>query len=244
MPVEVCTDHTGKMEGIKSLSTSVLLNPNCQHNQEIKGSICEHCYAECLAKMYSALGARLARNTATLIEPLSDVDIISTDGEEIFRLEAFGDLNNTTQLDNYMRIVQSNPNTRFTLYTKMYTLVEEYFTTHKAPDNFTLVISSMMVNLPMHILYEKLKNNFALGQLKVFTVYNKEYIAEHPELKINCGSKACNKCRICYNKNSIVYVNEILKSDRNAAEAIINWRDPKYVEETAHRINEIFGKWR
>ena len=83
------------MEGIKSLSTSVLLNPNCKKNRTIPGSICSHCYANTLAQMYSALGARLERNTKELTSRFlttQDLDYLKKElqNETIFRFEAFG----------------------------------------------------------------------------------------------------------------------------------------------------------
>ena len=58
--IEMTKNHTGKMEGINSISTSVVLNPFCQAQQAVKGSICSHCFAEAMMKMYSALEDKLA----------------------------------------------------------------------------------------------------------------------------------------------------------------------------------------
>ena len=38
MTIEICKNHTGKMENIQSISTSVLLNPFCQKNRKV-----QHC---------------------------------------------------------------------------------------------------------------------------------------------------------------------------------------------------------
>ncbi len=232
--IELCTNHTGKMEGIKSLSTSVLLNPNCQKNRLISGSICSHCYANALAQMYASLGARLERNTKELTSrsiTIDDTDYLKTElkDEKIFRFEAFGDLNNETQLINYLKICLTFPHIQFALYTKMYKLVYEYFRQpeHICPSNLVLILSSLEMNRPItsdRIFYALGK--FYDGQVKIFTVYDKEYIRTHPGLNINCGARSCNTCRICYLKNNIKNVNEILKSDRDAATMIVNFQDP------------------
>lgn len=241
--IEICKDHTGKMEGIQSISTSTLLNPNCRKNAAIEGSICSKCYATNMCEMYSGLRDRLARNTAELTSRVIPMEELpDTTGQEIFRFESFGDLNNEIQLTNYLNIARKNPGTRFTLWTKMYELVYHYFGDHPSvPENFTLILSSLMINVKLDIswiadLYGG--TVFRPGQLKVFTVYDKNYIDKHPELVINCGSRCCNKCRNCYNKNKVVEINEILKSDHNAVESIFAFRDPEKRKEVSEKLAE------
>ncbi len=243
MAIKLTLDHTGKMEGIDSLSTSVLLNPNCQKNQKCSGSICEHCYAETLANMYKGLGAKLESNTKELTERiLLDSELPDLENREIFRLEAFGDLNNETQLINYINIALKNPKVQITLYTKMYKLVRDYFKDHDVPDNFTLIISSFYINKPVDLTFIKELGKFKQGQLKSFTVYDKDFIKKHPALKINCGARACNSCRICYLRNSIEEVREILKSDRESATTFIKWREN--AEEESSKVLDILNQWR
>lgn len=245
MAIRLTLDHTGKMEGIDSLSTSVLLNPNCQRNQKHKGSICEHCYAESLATMYKGLGAKIEENTKELTERiLLSSELPDLEDRKIFRLEAFGDLNNEIQLINYINIALKNPKTMVTLYTKMYKLVYEYFKTHDVPENFTLIISSFYINKPVNLNFMKKLGKFKQGQLKSFTVYDGDFIKKHPALQINCGARCCNTCRICYLRNSIEEVREILKSDRETATNFLNWQDEKYVEKESTKILDILTDWR
>lgn len=239
--IEICTDHTGKMEGINSISTSTLLNENCRKNAKISGSICSHCYASNMCDMYKGLRERLERNTATLTEKvLSDEELPDTTGQEIFRFESFGDLNNEIQLTNYLNIARKNPNTRFTLWTKMYDLAYNYFKERpEVPENFTLIISSLMVNTRLSLDKYKSLGIFAKGQLKVFTVYDKEYIEKHPELDLNCGSRYCNGCRKCYSKNTFEEINEILKSDQSAVGVMEGLRNPEIRKEAAAAIASL-----
>ena len=246
--IELTTNHTGKMLGIKSLSTSVLLNPNCQKNRKIKGSICSHCYAESLAKMYTDLGARLERNTKELTTRFlgrDDFAYLSKElkDETIFRFESFGDLNNEQQLWNYVHICNSFPNTRFALYTKQYELVSEFFKTRECPDNMNLIISSLKMNTPISSLFLTTLPGFKPGQVKVFTVYNKEFIKSHPELKINCGARSCNTCRLCYLENKVEHINEILKSDRESAEIFLKFNDPEKREIILENVEAILAKY-
>lgn len=239
--IEICENHTGKMEDIQSISTSVLLNPNCQKNQEIKGSICSHCYAENMAKMYGALAEKLARNTAELtkrIIPTEELPDLSD--QKIFRFESFGDLNNEIQLINYINIAKKNPETRFTLWTKMYELVYDYFKREEIPSNFTLILSSLMTNVKINLEKFKALGKFEKGQLKSFTVYDKNYIKAHIDsLTINCGSRCCVGCRKCYDKNEIEEISEILKSDQDAVETMYKLRCPEHLEKLNKILNDL-----
>ena len=238
------SEHAGKMTGIRSISTSTLLNPRCRRLAAIKGSICSHCYADTLCRMRKNLAAALERNTHLLTEhKLSAAEIPVLD-DEIFRFEAFGDLNNEQQLENYVTIVRNNPRTRFALYTKAYELVASYFKEHPMPRNMNLIVSSLKLNQPVPLDKWFKMEHFPKGQIKSFTVYTKDYIDAHPELKINCGSRSCNKCRMCYNATTETAVKEILKSDQSAAETIINWRDPVFIKKTAESVQNILDDWR
>ena len=234
------TTHEGKMEGIPSISTSVLLNKNCEKNSKIIGSICSHCYAHSLCEMRKGLAEALKSNTELLTNSILPEELLpDTTGMEIFRFEAFGDLNNEVQLQNYINIVKKNPSTRFSLYTKGYDIVYKYFSKNKPPKNFTLVISSLMTNKELKVKALLDLGVFAPGQLKTFTVYSKEYLLAHPDTKINCGSRECNHCRLCYNENKIQAIHEILKTDQNAIARKENWENPEYRKSLASAIEDI-----
>lgn len=240
-PVEICDNHTGKMEGISSISTAVTLNPFCQEQQKVEGSICSHCFAEAMMKMYDALDAKLARNTEILTkEILPDELLPDTTGHKIWRFESFGDLNNETQLINYLNITRKNPSTRFTLWTKRYKLVHDYFAEHDVPENFTLILSSMMVNVKMPLTFMKKLGKFKTGQLKSFTVYDKDYIKEHwEELNLNCGSRFCMGCRLCYDKNEVEEISEILKKDQPEVDRFLDCHDPIRIEKNRLILEEL-----
>lgn len=234
------------MAGIRSISTSVLLNEYCKQNAMVSGSICQHCYANTLCRMRPGLAKALAHNTKELCTQIINVgkDVPDLSGEELFRFESFGDLNNSTQLHNYLQIVRAYPEVRFALYSKRYSLISSQLKFYRIPDNLNIILSSLMVNQPLDWTKVIDPTGIRPGQVKVFTVYNKEYISKHPEVKINCGSKSCCKCRLCYNPTSVTSVNEILKSDQSAAESIINWRDPSYVGKMYARAGDIIKERR
>lgn len=239
--IEMCTDHTGKMEGINSISTSTDLNPNCRANAKIRGSICAKCYAHNMIQMYAGLRDRLQRNTDALTkEVLPDEDLPDTTGMEIFRFESFGDLHNEIHLINYMNIVKKNPGTRFTLWTKVYDVAYNYFKDHDVPENFTLILSSLMINQRIDLSRFKALGKFQPGQLKSFTVWDKKFLDANPGVvNVNCGSRMCNLCRQCYSKNKVEEINEILKSDQHAVVVKEALKSPEMREKVAVDLGDL-----
>ena len=47
--LHITTNHTGKMTGMQSLSTSCKTNPNCAKYSKVEGSVCQKCYGRNLA---------------------------------------------------------------------------------------------------------------------------------------------------------------------------------------------------
>lgn len=234
------TEHDGKMSGIRSISTSTILNKNCRKNAEIPGSICSKCYARPLLDMRPGLKENLEANHILLTSRVLDDAELPVIEDKIFRFESFSDLNNEIQLINYLNIVKKNPGTRFTLWTKMYKLVHDYFATHDVPENFTLIISSMMVNVKMPLTFMKKLGKFKPGQLKSFTVYDKDYIKEHwEEMNLNCGSRFCFGCRLCYDKNEVEEISEVLKNDQPEVERYLNCHDPEKIAARRELLEEL-----
>lgn len=211
--LEICDKHEGKMKGMMSLSTSCMSNPCCLRNQGIEGSICQKCYAVSLQEYRKGIKERGDRNAALLTNEVIPMDRLPFINARVFRFEAFGDIYNATHLENYVNIAVKNPQCRFTLWTKNYLVALAFFAKRKEPDNFTLIISSLFLNQPQDITpFQKL----GVKNLKVFTVYTKEYLDSHPTVRINCGGRRCLTCLRCYLPNDEAYVNEILKQDRKA----------------------------
>ena len=209
--INVSTKLTGKMEGMTVITTAMCNNPNCAKLSQINGAICQQCYSKIGLAWKKNVRESYIRNGEILssgIIPKRELPFVNA---QYCRFESHGDLINETHLENYLRICKHNPSTKFSLWTKMYKLCYKYFSTHKPPKNFTLIISSLMMNQPMTKMLERFKE---LGvRTRLFTVYDKEYIAEHPEVKINCGGNHCLSCLRCYKgRNEIV--NELLKKDQ------------------------------
>lgn len=200
MKLHITKNHTGKMMGMQSLSTSCNSNPNCKRNAKIKGSVCEKCYAQRMMKMYKNLDSCLDKNTKLLTEeiiPEAELPVINA---AYFRFESFGDLHNTTQVVNYFNICKKNPDVHFALWTKNPNLIVPV--ADQKPENLQIILSSLFLNNMIDINYEFVD--------KIFTVYDKETI-KRDGIEINCGARSCLKCHKCYKAGGERYINEQLK---------------------------------
>ena len=207
------TNHEGKMEGIPSISTSSLFNFNCIHRCNLQNTICSKCYSNHLQGFRKQLREKLVRNTEILTTRLlTKLEIQNLCISSLFfRFEAFGDLINTTQFENYCNIARFFKNTKFAIWTKNPHVIVEYVKKGgRIPKNLTIGLSSLFINSRMSeksIAY--FEKYFHVDF--VFTVFDKDYISEN-NISINCGSKNCLKCHFCYcHHKKTAFVNEKLK---------------------------------
>lgn len=197
------TKHTGKMAGMASISTAVTTNDRCAKNAKIPGSICEKCFAAKQMKIFPSMETPMANNQRILTSEILPMEKLPIINNIYFRFEAFGDLNNATQVINYFRICYKNPRVKFALWTKNPDYIEAAINAgYEKPHNLNIVLSSLFIN-------KERKNTFDFVD-KVFTVYDPQYI-EQNEIEINCGARNCFSCGLCYEKNGITVINEKLK---------------------------------
>ena len=205
--------HTGKMEFIPSISTDKLLNPNCRVMMASTDSncICKYCYVDKVFNRYKDLEPALINNTNILTARLLNRDEIKLLAKffcntSIVRFESFGDLNNETQLQNYVNLARACKHTKFAMFTKHFSLVFRWFKAgNKMPDNITLVLSSPYMD---HTLNETFVNAFKKYHNRVitFTVTKDKY-----NKGINCGKRKCVECRNCYDSRFPHNVIELVK---------------------------------
>lgn len=189
--------HTGKMEGVRSISTSALANPSCIARREDKNAICANCYACKYLKLRKTLREKCARNSIFYTTEHLQKEDIPRLNDKIFRFEAFGELENVTQLANYNNIAWYNPDTIFTLWSKRPDIIERFYTSEVRAYNFNIILSSRFINQSDYKYY---LDNYGRGFFDgVFTVYTKEHAEAH-NIPINgrSGRGACNNCRLCY----------------------------------------------
>lgn len=203
--LHITTAHTGKMAGMYSLSTCCACNKYCMEYAKDKRKVCSKCYANTMMKMYSSLNKNLENNTKILTSEIIEQTLLPIINALYFRFKAFEDLNNEIQVINYFNIALKNPGVNFALWTKNPFIIRKVLNDgYVKPKNLQIILSSHYLNVVADI--EPWKDFVD----KIFTVYTKEYVAEH-NVKINCGAKNCLKCHRCYKASSVVYINELLK---------------------------------
>ena len=197
------TNHSGKMSGMVSISTSVTTNERCQKNAQIKGSICEKCFAAKQMRVFPNMENPMVENQRILTSSVLPMELLPTINNLYFRFEAFGDLNNEIQVMNYFNLCYKNPKTKFALWTKNPDLIQRAINQgYEKPENLNIVLSSLFIN-------KERKNPYYFVD-KIFTVYDPRYIEEN-NVSINCGSKNCFDCGLCYEKKGVEIINERLK---------------------------------
>ena len=202
--IHFTTKHTGKMEGMASLSTACICNERCIARHKIEGSVCEKCFAERMFRRYGqAFEDCFVRNSEILTSVVIPYELMPVLNYCIFRYESLGDVANEIQAENYRRLAVMNPYVTFGWWTKNYDIVEKVFNKNGKPNNVMLIMSSYMLN-------EQFKLEDYPYADKIFTVYTKEY-AEENNIEINCGGNKCLTCQECYRFGMVDYINEIKK---------------------------------
>ena len=206
--VHYCMDHTGKMSGIISLSTSVLCNPICQQRCREGNSICAHCFAATNMSFRPSMQKPYERNFKILNGGILDDSVIPIISSRYGRGESFGDYASANAVINFWKLAKKNPDTQFAMWSKNLRFFAEAIEAgYKKPKNVQIVYSSPFVNKTA-VVPEK----YAGFVDKVFTVYDRE---EAKKVDINCGARSCLACGRCYRKNpqgvKIQEIREILK---------------------------------
>lgn len=204
--VHCTTKHTGKMEGMASLSTACIVNPICIARSKVEGSICQKCFAERMFRQYGeSFENCFVKNYEVMTGVEIPIELMPLLNYLIFRIESFGDVANETQAKNYWNLAKQNEYVTFGWWTKNYDIVAAIFDKYGKPSNVKLIVSSPNLN-------EQLRLEDYPYADKIFTVYTKEYLKEHPEIVINCGGNKCLACQRCYRDGADDdYINEIKK---------------------------------
>jgi len=214
-------EMTGKLKGIPSIGTSCKLNPACKLNQSIKGSICEHCYADTMRK---TVAYKLALNTLVLCTWEFPYEMIGIVPASKLRFESFSDLFNETQIVNYLNIAKKNTHLNSALWTKRPELLHRAIVNRfngTKPENLSVVVSSLFVNTPIDI-----KGKYMLADNTdmvdhVFTVYTADYAYTH-NINVQCGKSICIVCGLCYSRKTEYYINEVIKDEQPKYYKLIN----------------------
>ena len=204
---------SNKLEGISSISSSVHDNKLCKAWRKLKGCICAHCYAhnqqsyQTGLKEHNIINGMILRNILIPVKAFKALVILFP----YLRIESFGDVENTIQARNYIRIIKAHKDKRCVIFSKNLNIWAQTFEIEGKPINTTFVASSPYLNTPIP---EEITNKYPFID-HVFTVYTEEYIKAH-NVNINCGGKKCMRCIIekknCFFKvskrNNSFYINE------------------------------------
>lgn len=203
-PVHVSDSMSGKMQNIPSISSSCLINPICLKRMQDGESICAHCFAAATLERYTGAGLATESNYNLLNDSVLPFEMLPKFkvSVDIGRVESFGDVGSVIHAINYANTARNNPHVTFAWWTKNVPIVAKAFDIVGKPENVILIESSPKVNVPV-----KPSSHYVD---KVFTVYDEETIKARG-IVINCGARACNKCRRCYRKDTEKEISEQLK---------------------------------
>jgi len=191
------------MVNMASLSTSALDNAICNARRQQPGSICQKCYASSLIKQYSALRNKLKRNMAIyskVIIPWEQLPLLNI---AYFRIEAFGDVSNSTQCVNYINFIRKNRHIKFGWWSKNLNLIKtalKRLGLSDLPSNCKMVYSEPVINC----------NDTTLDSIKQKYPFVDKIFIVRDDVEGSCG-KNCFKCLTCYRSNEHNTVIEKLK---------------------------------
>lgn len=180
---------TGKLDGLRAISTNTRTNDYCikQNASGDPTNICTKCYSHTMLSSYRKnMQPALQRNSdalSTRVLPTVELPKIT---DPVFRFDAHGELINETHLRNLVAICEYNPATSFALWTKRNDIVSKYFRTRAKPANMTLIYSNPKIS---HIMakppkfFDRTFNN----------VLEHEYVERQ-----NCTGQQCKNCLLCY----------------------------------------------
>lgn len=212
--IHFTTAHTGKMLDVWSLSTSPLTNKRCGGRCKVPGTICAECYSVAMNARYRGLDNSLRRNSDVLyhnVIPVNEWPLLFS--RDIFRIESFGDLATVIQGINYLNFAIRNPHVAFAIYTKnpdiLAAACNMVYHCNARPGNLSVVYSSPYINVANDATYHRYE--WLIDH--VFTVVDRNGVEQIGGVAaINCGARSCNTCRLCYFRNGILHIWELLKS--------------------------------
>jgi hypothetical protein len=201
----------GKLQGIAGVNTSALDNPFCAHMTKNPKSVCAKCYSIRMLESYRKnCRAAFQKNAEILANDLlyeEEIKPCKKDKTAI-RFSAHGELYNLCHLYNCFQIAKVNSDKICTLFTKRIDLLKQT-TKSEIPDNMIIVYSNPLIDNPLSEDYIK-ELELICHINKVFNVFTKDY-AMNNGISINCGSKKCKDCMVCYSHNNINVINELVK---------------------------------
>jgi len=212
------SDLTGKMKGIRGMTTSCKGNKLCEKRMKCESLICHECFADnTLARyffaMLWALWNSFVLNYAILpMEWLPDFK-----GDKEGRIEPLGDQRSEVQSLNTLYTIEKNPATSFGWWSKNPWFIRDALHLYgDKPSNMWMIYSVAKKNLVVdEETLRRVQRQFPFVDA-IFACYEKSWLKENCmdiDHFINCGGRHCQTCEnCCYHKVSRVkVVREIVK---------------------------------
>lgn len=189
---------TGKLTGFLAVNLNPITSNFCQTMQKKTDYVCQYCYSQAMISSFrKRCGPVFSQNAEQMKEPLEDWQIPRFMPTDVVRFLAHGDMDTDMQFRNFCLIAKTNPETKFTMWTKRKDIVAVNLV--HIPANLRMIQSSRMlgtIDAP------------AFGFDAVFTVY--EDGVSIPEGMHLCHGKSCAECMYCYNTPH-GFIAEVLK---------------------------------
>jgi len=195
---------TGKLEGLRAISTNTATNDYCvkQKIRDAADNICSKCYSHTLLSTYRKnMAPALQRNSDALAAAPLDPQDIPFIGDAFLRINAHGELINEIHFENVCRIAERNPHCSVVLWSKRPDIVSRVFRGRAKPANLTLIYSNpkighIMSKPPRH--FDRTFNNVPASQ---------------DVERQNCTGQKCKDCLLCYIPgNGVTTIVEKVKS--------------------------------
>lgn len=192
---------SGKLEGLRAISTNTVSNPFCiKMNTAKKSTICSFCYSHNMLNTFRKNAQpALQRNSDLLSSRVLEVDELPVIKDKYYRFQAHGELVNETHFVNLINIAKHNPKTNFGFWTKRRDIVNRWVRRGgRVPDNVILIYSNPRIDKPLDFPptnFHKTFNNVSADK----------FVAEQ-----NCFGK-CRDCMVCYKRDTVNTIIEAVK---------------------------------
>jgi len=180
---------SGKLDGLRAISTNTLTNPFCikMNASKKQDNICTKCYS---VAMLNGLRKNCApawqHNSDMLSGGIIPDHMLPTILDAFFRFSAHGELINLTHLENLHNIALHNPHCSFALWTKRKDFIRKFYSQHKKPANLILIYSNPTINRVMQSPPEFFDRTF-------------NNVEKHFKgIEQNCTGQKCRDCLLCY----------------------------------------------
>jgi hypothetical protein len=181
---------SGKLEGLRAISTNTATNEFCidQNKHGGDNNICTKCYSHAMLRTYRKnMAPALQRNSDYLSSALIPIEHIPFIPDAYLRIDAHGELINDTHFMNILRIAERNPHCSVALWTKRVDIVRRVLKQWLAkPANLILIYSNPKIG---HIM-PKPPRGFDRS-------FNNVPADMAPERQ-NCTGQKCITCMLCY----------------------------------------------